>query len=397
MKTKLLTLLLLLFSIGLFSQNYEKEGDDLFAQAQYEQAEKKYKAAIAINGETPSVKQKQEKCAKCKFLLTKAQTAEKESRYSDATKYYLDLYAIHSLTNYQNKANAMKQRARKAEQEMLAKQEADRRAEQERLAKLEQERIAEKERREKLQAEREGRYARGKLGSNISWEYYNGVLSISGIGNIESSTDLNDIPWYGIKDKITSIQISNKVTSIGDAAFIGCSNLVSITIPNSIIKIGSAVFSGCRNLAFINIPNSVNKIGYTAFSRCYALSITLPERFKGKVNLSDCKSVTYYEDKSHVEQDNLAKLEEEQRAERERQEQQARKNHADFLNYPLDTVNGEIVYEYKVEKSIGLYRICENFNVQQKDIIRLNPQLQVRGIRYGEIILVPTGKKCCDK
>ena len=40
MKTKLLTLFLLLLPIGLFSQNYEKEGDDLFAQAQYEQAEK---------------------------------------------------------------------------------------------------------------------------------------------------------------------------------------------------------------------------------------------------------------------------------------------------------------------------------------------------------------------
>ena len=56
MRTKLLSLLFLLFPISLFSQNYEKEGDDLFAQAQYEQAEKKYKAAIALVGESQTIK-----------------------------------------------------------------------------------------------------------------------------------------------------------------------------------------------------------------------------------------------------------------------------------------------------------------------------------------------------
>lgn len=115
MKTRLFTLLLLLFPICLFAQNYEKEGDDLFAQAHYEQAEKKYKAAIAIEDETPAVKQKQDKCSKCKSLLTKAQTAEKESRYNDAAKYYSNLYSIHPLASYQSKANAMKQKAEQAD------------------------------------------------------------------------------------------------------------------------------------------------------------------------------------------------------------------------------------------------------------------------------------------
>ena len=34
----------------------------------------------------------------------------------------------------------------------------------------------------------------------------------------------------------------------------------------------------------------------------------------------------------------------------------------ELLNYPLDTVNGEEVYRYRVERSIGLYRIGVNFN-----------------------------------
>ena len=65
----------------------------------------------------------------------------------------------------------------------------------------------------------------------------------------------------------------------------------------------------------------------------------------------------------------------------------------ELLNYPLDTVNGEEVYRYQVEKSIGLYRIGVNFNVPQSEIIRLNPQLRERGLHYDEILLLPTGRK----
>ena len=65
----------------------------------------------------------------------------------------------------------------------------------------------------------------------------------------------------------------------------------------------------------------------------------------------------------------------------------------ELLNYPLDTVNGEEVYKYDVEKSIGLYRIGVNFNVSQSEIIRLNPQLNEHGVRYGDTLLIPTGRK----
>ena len=65
----------------------------------------------------------------------------------------------------------------------------------------------------------------------------------------------------------------------------------------------------------------------------------------------------------------------------------------ELLNYPLDTIHGEEVYRYEVERSIGLYRIGVNFNVSQNDIIRLNPQLRERGLHYGETLLIPTGRK----
>lgn len=69
----------------------------------------------------------------------------------------------------------------------------------------------------------------------------------------------------------------------------------------------------------------------------------------------------------------------------------------ELLNYPLDTINGEEVYKYQVEKSIGLYRIGVNFNVSQGDIIRLNPQLRERGLHFAETLLIPTGRKIEEK
>ena len=63
-----------------------------------------------------------------------------------------------------------------------------------------------------------------------------------------------------------------------------------------------------------------------------------------------------------------------------------------ILPYPLDTVNGEEVYTYEVERSIGLYRIGVNFKVPQAEIIRFNPQLRERGLHYGETLYIPTGR-----
>jgi len=68
-----------------------------------------------------------------------------------------------------------------------------------------------------------------------------------------------------------------------------------------------------------------------------------------------------------------------------------------ILPYPLDTIDGEEVYKYEVERSIGLYRIGVNFHVPQSEIIRLNPQLRERGLHFGETLLIPTGRPVVKK
>ena len=79
-----------------------------------------------------------------------------------------------------------------------------------------------------------------------------------------------------IPEKVTCNKTTYKVTSIGEEAF-EFSDLTSVNLPNSITRIGEEAFYGCRNLTSIVIPNCVSIIGPYAFDECEALaSITIP-------------------------------------------------------------------------------------------------------------------------
>ena len=78
---------------------------------------------------------------------------------------------------------------------------------------------------------------------------------------------------------LTSIVISNCVTSIGNYAFLNCTGLINIEIPNSVTSIESGAFRDCVGLKSLTIPNSVTSIGFCAFYGCTGLnSIEIPNR-----------------------------------------------------------------------------------------------------------------------
>lgn len=76
---------------------------------------------------------------------------------------------------------------------------------------------------------------------------------------------------------VTSVTIPDSVTSIPDAAFVNCSQLINISIPNSVTYIGFSAFSSCTSLKSITLPSSLSTIGNSAFAGCPSLmTVTYP-------------------------------------------------------------------------------------------------------------------------
>ncbi len=120
--------------------------------------------------------------------------------------------------------------------------------------------------------------ASGKCGENLTWVLdSDGMLTISGSGEMTNWSDSGEVPWYRNRSDIKAVEITG-ATSIGERAFEYCTSLTSITIPDSVITIGEIAFYGC-SLTTVTIGNSVTTIGDRAFSRCSSLtSITIPDK-----------------------------------------------------------------------------------------------------------------------
>ena len=92
--------------------------------------------------------------------------------------------------------------------------------------------------------------------------------------NIELS---EDVPAYKYKNSkwLKSVTLTTGVTSIGEEAFMGCTNLTSVTFSGAeITSIGSRAFRSCWSLGNITLPESVTSIGEEAFRDCKSTSFT---------------------------------------------------------------------------------------------------------------------------
>ena len=104
-----------------------------------------------------------------------------------------------------------------------------------------------------------------------------GCSSLTNVTVPSSVTNIADYTFQWCTD-LSSVTIGSGVTSIGGAAFQGCTSLTSITIPNSVTNIGDYAFYGCTSLTSITIPNRVTNVGEWAFASCTSLtSVTIPD------------------------------------------------------------------------------------------------------------------------
>ena len=137
---------------------------------------------------------------------------------------------------------------------------------------------------------------------NISIELQtNGTMRISCIGGsgAENGEKMSDYgkgqprPWDDYKTLINEVEIedNNKIISIGNYTFEGCTALTKVKLGTYMVNIGEHAFEGCTSLASIEFvggidkfqnsligsPQDSNKIGECAFKGCTNLkSVKLP-------------------------------------------------------------------------------------------------------------------------
>jgi hypothetical protein len=148
----------------------------------------------------------------------------------------------------------------------------------------------------------------GTCGDNLTWSLTNdGMLTISGTGDMANYAKTQDVPWYAERSEIKSIVIENGITNIAKSAFYECESLEKIEvdpnnnnymsvdgvlfdkavttliqypagksdkkykIPNSVTTIGEDAFTACKNLTSVIIPEGVTSIENCAFYYCKSL------------------------------------------------------------------------------------------------------------------------------
>ena len=82
----------------------------------------------------------------------------------------------------------------------------------------------------------------GDCGANAHWALQNGTLTITGSGNIADWENVTYVPWYSQMNEIRSAVISEGITNVGRAAFLGASNLTSVSLPSTLVSISASAF-----------------------------------------------------------------------------------------------------------------------------------------------------------
>lgn len=91
----------------------------------------------------------------------------------------------------------------------------------------------------------------GSVGDNATYTLYYGKSTASMTLNIDGTGAMNDFeyytPWSDYNIYITTVNIANGITSIGEIAFYNCV-ITSVTIPESVTNINDLAFADCSQL-----------------------------------------------------------------------------------------------------------------------------------------------------
>ena len=93
--------------------------------------------------------------------------------------------------------------------------------------------------------------------SDPNYTIENGKLTINNEKVMTDYSDASGTPWYGSRDKITSILTQYSVKTISNYAFADCSKVTEIYIGDEITRIGDYAFSGCSSLTKVTFVGTM--------------------------------------------------------------------------------------------------------------------------------------------
>lgn len=93
--------------------------------------------------------------------------------------------------------------------------------------------------------------------SDPNYTIENGKLTINNEKVMTDYSDASGTPWYGSRDKITSILTQYSVKTISNYAFADCSKVTEIYIGDEITRIGDYAFSGCSFLTKVTFVGTM--------------------------------------------------------------------------------------------------------------------------------------------
>lgn len=105
----------------------------------------------------------------------------------------------------------------------------------------------------------------GAEGDNLTFSYANGVLTITGEGDMADWDNVKEVPWYNHASEITKVVLPEGLTKIGARAFYACMELSDVAIPTTVNTIGAYAFYRCALENGVTIYEALSELGANAF------------------------------------------------------------------------------------------------------------------------------------
>ncbi len=120
-----------------------------------------------------------------------------------------------------------------------------------------------------------------QFSKDVKGQYTDGVLTITGKGELPDLTMDSENPIDNIKTEIESIIIQEGITGIGNFTFRNCLNVENLQLPDSLRVIGKYAFAENYCLSEVQLPRNLEIIKEGAFNKDVNLQIeSFPESLK---------------------------------------------------------------------------------------------------------------------